>query len=122
MTHGYDNDDYAPLYVTLCDAYRQAANGKGKWRHARDGKPFMEQPIITITRRFGIGFPLGQVEKKIDEAANMARNGRDVAAIINELYGAIVYCAAAVLAIQEKYQVSVPADDDDLDIKVGGTD
>ena len=40
-------DGYDLLRAALEGAYRQAADGKGKDRHAR-GRPFTEQPIITI--------------------------------------------------------------------------
>jgi len=106
--------DYEPLLEVLDDAYHQAATGKGVERHG-GGKPFMDQPIMTITRARGIGFPLGQADKKIDEAHRMIQNG-NVEDAIAELHGAIIYTAAAVLAVQEWH------DGGYVDTKIGGTD
>ena len=87
--------DYAPLYRVLMDAYDQAANGKGKERHAND-KPFTEQPIMEIGRMVGMGFNLGQAMKKAQEASRMKPE-----AAKRELYGAINYIASAILLIEE---------------------
>ena len=87
---------YLLLWNTLRDALEQAAFGKGKARHQKNNEPFEEQPICSIARRVGIGFPLGQAMKKIDEAARMEQ---EVA--VNELLGAINYLAAAVIVLRE---------------------
>lgn len=92
-------DPYFALRTILNDAYEQSANGKGKERHANQ-KPFDQQPIMCITRSVGMGFPMGQAMKKIEEAAGMlGRNQQDAA--VSELLGAIVYCSAAILKIRE---------------------
>ncbi len=87
--------DYAALYCVLMDAYDQAANGKGKERHAND-KPFTDQPIMEIGRMVGVGFNLGQAMKKAQEASRMKPE-----AAKRELYGAINYIASAILLIEE---------------------
>lgn len=91
--------DYASLRSVLDLAYKQSAEGKGKERHAND-KPFDEQPLMLISRMVGLGFPTGQVQKKVQEAGGMVAAGRPEAAQA-ELLGAIVYCAAAWLLIEE---------------------
>lgn len=107
-------DPYASLSVVLGDAFYQAAKGKGRERHAND-LPFEQQPIMQGSRKFGLGSPLGQVDKKTGEALGMARRG-EYAAAEAELLGAIVYAAAAVLRLRE-----LAGEDDDMDIKIGGS-
>lgn len=92
-------DDYAPLRRVLNEAFEQSASGKGKTRHAND-RPFDRQPILEIGRMVGPGFHTGQVCKKSQEAMGMLARGEWEASIA-ELYGAIVYAAAAVLTIEE---------------------
>ena len=87
---------YLSLWSTLQDAWSQAAFGKGKDRHQKNDEPFEDQPICMFARRVGIGFPLGQAMKKIDEAARMEQE-----AAVNELLGAINYLAAAVIVLRE---------------------
>ena len=74
-------------------ALAQASKGKGATRHST-GQDFRDQPIMTITRTHGVGFPMGQAAKKIQEAARM-----DPPAARQELLGAIVYLAAAWIAM-----------------------
>lgn len=91
---------YLPLKKALNDALEQAASGKGKERHA-DDKPFTSQPIMRITKNVGTGFPLGQAEKKIIEAAGMLGRGQSQQAR-QELLGAIVYLCAAYIFIGDE--------------------
>lgn len=91
---------YHALAAILSEAHAQAATGKGSERHA-NGKPFDRQPIVEIARRHGVGFQLGQVEKKTDEAHGMLKRVEADAAI-RELLGAINYTAAAILLIREQ--------------------
>lgn len=91
--------DYAHLVDVLNDAYQQAANGKGKVRHANN-RPFVDQPIMQNGRKFGPGFNLGQATKKIEEGFGMlARGERDAAE--REFLGAINYVASAILLVRE---------------------
>lgn len=90
---------YEPLAGVLHEAHDQAALGKGVERHA-NGKPFVEQPILSIGRMCGLGFQTGQIQKKVQEATGMFNRGQKDAAI-RELLGAINYCVAAVLLIRE---------------------
>jgi len=90
VAHGY-----FPLFSVLNDALNEAQVGKGAVRHG-NGLSFMDQPALTITRAVGLGFPLGQAMKKIQESQRM-----DTDAAKRELLGAINYLAAAVLFLDE---------------------
>lgn len=80
---------YESLAAVLDGAMDQAAGGKGKERHAGTGEPFDRQKICEITRRVGLGYPLGQAIKKATESLRLGDRGPD------ELKGAINYLAAA---------------------------
>lgn len=90
---------YEALQAVLDAAMDQAANGKGRERHA-SGEPFDAQPMATIGRLVGLGFPLGQACKKAQEAARMAAAGEPARARA-ELLGAINYLAGAVILLDE---------------------
>ena len=100
--------DYGELQDILMDSFRQAYSGKGKDRHARYSH-FNDQPIMTIGRRYGIGFNLGQAEKKMQEADGMRSRG-EFAAFERELLGAIVYLASAVMLVRERQSKGVGND------------
>lgn len=87
---------YDKLADVLTRAYQQAANGKGKERHANDGVPFEEQPMSAINGLLGStdGF-LYQAMKKAVESKRLPKE-RAVA----ELFGAINYLAGAVIALE----------------------
>jgi hypothetical protein len=87
--------EYSDLFEVLRDALEEAQEGKGAVRHG-NGLSFMDQPALTITRAVGLGFPLGQAMKKIQESQRM-----DTDAAKRELLGAINYLAAAVLFLDE---------------------
>lgn len=89
---------YDQLAQVLADAFYQASAGKGAERHANE-KPFHEQPMQRIAERRGIGFILGQADKKSEEAHGMLDRGQAGAAE-HELLGAIVYLAGAVIHIR----------------------
>jgi hypothetical protein len=61
---------YYDLFIVLQKALYQAQDGKGAERHG-NGLSFLEQPALTITRAVGLGFPLGQAMKKIQESQRM---------------------------------------------------
>lgn len=88
-----------PGYTTLADiltrAYNQAATGKGADRHANE-LPFDKQPMQTIAAKHGVGFLLGQADKKMIEAHGMLRRDEQDKAV-HELLGAINYVAGAIL-------------------------
>lgn len=86
---------YERLAAVLHAAFDQAAQGKGAERHA-NAKPFHEQPMQTIADRRGLGFILGQVDKKTEEAQGMLERGQ-FEAWRREVLGAIVYLAGAVI-------------------------
>jgi len=94
-----DKGEYASLWRVLSEAADQAAGGKGKERHAKDAEPFEDQKICEITRRVGIGYPLGQAIKKAVESTRLGDRGPD------ELLGAINYLAAAVIVMREEIDV-----------------
>lgn len=89
-------DGYSELEQVLIRAYKQAAFGKGKERHAND-KPFVDQPILAITRMVGDGYPLGQAMKKSQEAARLPT----IEMKVKELLGAINYLAATIIYYEE---------------------
>jgi hypothetical protein len=92
----YKDDPYFPLERILDMAYDQASEGKGKARHAKKDEPFKKQKICEITRRVGLGYPLGQAIKKAEEAQRLP-----YPANVQEILGAINYLAAAVIIMEE---------------------
>lgn len=94
-----------PLESVFADVLDQVTKGKGLERHGETeggkGLTFSEQPIMTITRYVGNGYPLGQAMKKLSEVpALMKHKGRDAA--YKEILGAIAYAAAAALYLKEE--------------------
>lgn len=83
---------YEALAAVLREAYDQAAE-----RHAND-LPFHEQPMQQIARRRGLGFLLGQADKKTEEAQGMLERG-ERAAWRREILGAINYLAGALIYV-----------------------
>lgn len=92
-------DGYEDLFGELITALDQCQKGKGKQRHANE-RPFLQQPIMTMSRMMGPGGPAQQVMKKTQEAVGMSSRGEYDRAIA-ELHGAMVYAAATVLLIRE---------------------
>lgn len=96
------DDRNVPGYEKLRDvlerAYNQASKGKGAERHGKD-LPFHLQPMQQIADMYGIGFMLGQVAKKIEEAQRLPKDRA-----INEILGAINYCAGAVIFLEKQDQ------------------
>jgi len=87
---------YASLKRVLDEAFNQASKGKGIERHANEGERFENQKICEITRRVGLGYPLGQGIKKCEESQRlMGEEG------VAELLGAINYIAAAIICMRE---------------------
>ena len=96
--------DRHPLESVFFDVLDQVTKGKGSERHGETegGRwlTFSDQPIMTITRYVGNGYPLGQAMKKLSEVpALMKHKGRDAA--YKEILGAIAYAAAAALYLKE---------------------
>ena len=89
-------DGYETLGAVLQLAIDQAAKGKGADRHA-SGEPFDQQKICRISRAVGVGFALGQAEKKIEESQRLPPD-----AGLRELLGAINYTAAGYIVVSEK--------------------
>lgn len=86
-----------PLYPVFMDAIRQAMYGKGE-RHGGATTPFTDQPIFHYANMHGRGFLTGQAAKKLEEAAST----RNDDAFVNEVLGALVYAAAAIIHEREK--------------------
>ena len=86
---------YHKLFGVLMRAFEQAAGGKGKERHAKEGVPFEEQPMSAINKQLGSvdGF-IYQAHKKSLEAKRLP-DGRAQA----ELLGSINYLCGAVIAL-----------------------
>ncbi len=82
---------YEKLMAVFVAAMDQAANGKGKERHATP-LPFELQPTVCDARELGIGFPIGQARKKALESIRLKGRHR-----LNELLGAMVYLAMAYI-------------------------
>ena len=93
--------DLVPGYESLATVYdsaiEQASEGKGRERHAEAGEPYERQIICEVSRRVGLGYPLGQAVKKIYESQRIGGE-RGVA----ELLGALNYVAAAVIVMREQ--------------------
>lgn len=94
------SDGYEEVRRVLKAALAQASEGKGRERHANN-LPFADQPMSRIIAMVGVGFPLGQVMKKAQEAGGMAQRGENAAAQA-ELLGVIVYAVGAYLALDER--------------------
>lgn len=86
------NTHQHPLAAVFQDAIDQVTIGKGQ-RHGGNVTPFLEQPWVHYADMHGRGFLTGQAAKKLEEAAS-TRSG---AAFEQEMLGAIVYCAMAIL-------------------------
>lgn len=95
--------EYRPEYVALVNvlraAYEQAAEGKGKERHAVENQPFEQQTMCEITRRV-MGSPVSpmlyQAVKKCYESPRLS-----LTKAREELLGAIDYIAAGVILLEE---------------------
>ena len=97
---------YASLAEVLNRAYKQASEGKGVERHAKEGEAFEDQLLFRIAEKHGVGFLTGQAVKKLDESARLFDDfGTDAA--VRELLGAIVYTAAAVIALEADGNVGI---------------
>lgn len=81
-------------------AYDRSMKGKGRERHGH-GKPFHKQPIMDYTEKVGMGFPLGQALKKIEEFEAI-KNLKGIDEARKELLDAIVYLCAAYLFTERK--------------------
>ena len=102
-------EGYEGLLYTLIDAYEQAARGKGKARHAKNGATFKDQPIFTIAREHGLAFLTGQAAKKLSEIYSFLDDEADdtlYERAYNELAGAIVYTAAAMMQLADMEQLN----------------
>lgn len=81
--------------VLIASRYR-AEHGKGKVRHVVGDEEFKDQIICDLERQ-QFGFARGQAAKKLQESLRLKPKEA-----IEELLGAIVYIAAAIIVLQEK--------------------
>lgn len=100
-----DAPGYEKLAGVLGRAFHQAAFGKGRERHANE-QPFHEQVMQTGAQRFGHSALLFQAFKKSEESQRLPHDRA-----VNELLGAIVYLAGAVIALDRQHQAQAPAND-----------
>jgi hypothetical protein len=87
--------NYSILQDVFNKAFHQAANGKGKERHAGN-VIFLDQPIFWIEKYFK-SFQLGQAAKKMHESQDMEPD-----AAATELLGAINYLAAKIISLRQE--------------------
>lgn len=84
---------YASLRRVLDLAFAQAAEGKGKERHASEGTTFEAQPMVTEGLEVGSNhFAIGQARKKLRESTRLEKD-----ATLREILGAINYAVGAYL-------------------------
>ena len=88
--------NYESLWDVLEKAYKRASEGKGKERHAKD-LPFEKQLWHDICGHHGIGFVLGQAEKKSVEQYGLPKEQR-----IDELLDVIVYTSMCIINLTEE--------------------
>lgn len=91
---------YADLVDILLEAYQQAAHGKGKERHA-NARAFSDQPILSIGTMVGMGYPLGQAMKKLQESRTLLKLDGGQHRAFAEILGAMVYAAAAAMLVRD---------------------
>jgi hypothetical protein len=101
--HNLDVPGYGDLAGVLREAYRQAAVGKGAERHAGEGEAFADQVMQEGAKRFGVGALLFQAYKKSEESQRLPLDRG-----VNELLGAIVYLAGAVIARRRAEAAKAP--------------
>jgi hypothetical protein len=99
------NPKYQKLVEVLVMAYLRAAEGKGHKHHSH-GENFEEQWIVRGAKVFGIGGPLFQAGKKLEQAMKMEKENYPVEAIINELLDVINYSAATVIHLRAKLRAN----------------
>lgn len=63
---------YAPLAKKFVDMMLQVADGKGKVRHEEADVSFLNQVACRNARNFGIGAPLAQIQKKLEEIPRLS--------------------------------------------------
>lgn len=100
---GHAPTPYGELERILKLAFDQAANGKGRERHAMGPvgfRPWDRQPILENARQVGPGGPALQIMKKAQESVTMAGN-KNFAGAKAEALGAIVYAAALYKLFEE---------------------
>ena len=87
-----DVKGYELLRNVFTRAFDQASQGKGKECHESDDLPFHEQQMQTGAKIFGVGSLLYQAFKKTNESQRLPLNHA-----VNEMLGAIVYIAGAII-------------------------
>lgn len=91
---------YAKLVEVFLMAYLRASEGKGQQHHSH-GEPFEEQWILRGTKVFGIGGPLFQCGKKLEQVSKMEKEKYPIQEITNELLDVMNYSAAVVIYLKD---------------------
>ncbi len=89
--------DYEALRCVLDEAVVQAAEGKGRERHASEGERFEDQQIVQIP--VWLGSNQGDIFQAVKKALESTRLPHEAAR--RELLGAINYLAAAVIVLDK---------------------
>jgi hypothetical protein len=92
------NLPYGSLQNVLDEAFKQAAEGKGKERHANDDK--YEDQIMFIIEKLDLGFMRSQAIKKIIESKRLIDIGKKEQAV-TDLLGAINYIAGKIIEVEK---------------------
>lgn len=99
---------YAELNRILGLAFNQAANGKGKDRHATSFvgmRNWEDQRSMQIAREAGPGGPSQQISKKAQEAVTLA-GIKDFRGAKSEVLGVITYAATMYKLLEEMENAS----------------
>lgn len=95
-------DNVNPKYLALVEvlemAYLRASEGKGHQHHSH-GEAFEEQWIVRGAKVFGLGGPLYQCGKKLEQVMKMKQGDR-IEGMINELLDVINYSAGAIISLK----------------------
>ena len=108
--------EYYQLRHVFRLAIEQAESGKGRERHAEVGENYEDQIICEVTRRVGLGYPLGQAVKKVYESQRLGG-----ARGLDELLGAMNYLAAAFIVMQERVKAETAKEGAEFSAKLDKT-
>ncbi len=96
-----EDPKYKCLLEVLEMAHRRASEGKGHDHHSH-GEAFEDQWIIRGGKVFGLGGPLFQAGKKLEQVMKMTKENYPNENVINELLDVINYAAAGVILLKDK--------------------
>ena len=96
--------EYEAFIPALQACVDQLQSGKGSERHGHAGLPFKDHDTWKITKACGLGFPVGQTQKKTFELLKWNDKKRQ----LNELVGAANYALMGILLLQEQIADAEP--------------